>query len=88
MPEYNPAIDPALLTRPIRGHDEIVFCRAMQRWAAREVDPRNNQRVICIADWFSEELLIANERTTRPSLPPQPEFKHGEKSNDRKLPLL
>jgi hypothetical protein len=61
MPEYNPDIDPALSSRPARGRDEIGFCRVMQRWAARQVDPRNNQRVICIADWFSEEMLIENE---------------------------
>jgi hypothetical protein len=67
MSEYNPDIDPALATRPTRDDDEVAFCRAMQRWAAREVDPRNNQRAICITDWFSEEFLIANERTSRPN---------------------
>jgi hypothetical protein len=67
MPDYNPAIDPALAPRPIRGHNEVVFCRAMQRWAAAEVDPRNNQRVICISDWFAEEFLILITRTTHPN---------------------
>lgn len=72
MLAYNPDIDPALSTLPTRGHDELAFCRAMQQWAAREVDPRNNQRVICIADWFSEELLILSTRTSHPNSEAQP----------------
>jgi hypothetical protein len=37
--------------------DEIEYCRAMQRWARDEVPVENNQRLICITDWFNEELL-------------------------------
>lgn len=52
--------DPALATSPDRSKypTELGYCRAMQRWAAQEVDPRNNQRAICIDDWFAEEFLI------------------------------
>ncbi len=38
--------------------DELAYCRAMQKWAAFEVDVRNNQRATCINDWVAEELLV------------------------------
>jgi hypothetical protein len=60
-----PFIIPADSEIPERGkNDDLAFCRTMQRWAAQEVDPRNNQRVICISDWFCEEILIGKERTS------------------------
>jgi hypothetical protein len=37
---------------------EILLCRKMQLWALNEVDRNNNQRAICIGDWFAEEFLI------------------------------
>jgi len=37
---------------------EIDFARAMQRWALQEVPTDNPQRLICINDWFAEEILI------------------------------
>jgi hypothetical protein len=60
---YRPDNDPALATVPNRSDypTAIDFCRAMQRWAAIEVDPRCDQRYLCIQDWFGEEVLLTQE---------------------------
>jgi hypothetical protein len=47
---------------PRRGEfaDELDYCRAMQRWAvAHGTGPLQN---VCLNDWFSEELLLLEER--------------------------
>jgi hypothetical protein len=58
--QYQHGYDPAFATVPQKADhpDEVSLCRAMQVWAIREVDPRNNQRDCCINDWFAEEFLI------------------------------
>jgi hypothetical protein len=52
-------------TAPQRANfsNEIDFARAMQRWALDEVPSNNPQRLICINDWFLEELLLLNSKS-------------------------